>query len=152
MADSFWDGLVESIIGDAAAAFEKTKTYGGTSIGDSLGSSIEAERGGKGGYFAVDLQTADKIKQQFENRRRSIEERNEAIMAAEEALGRQFANDPESMGYNNQALRSIKSLRRLNKSMETYTSNYIAKIERAIETYRKDDDAAADTYKAGKAH
>lgn len=149
MADLF-DGLREAI-DDIADSFKKMsappKTYGGTSLGDSAASLA----GTGGGYRFPDLATARKIKAGFEDRRDNIRKREERILSARDALGMQFAQDPESMDYCNQAVQSLDSLHKLNRSMFTYTDNYVKKFERAIEVYEKQENETSSSLRGGKA-
>lgn len=149
VADLF-DGLREAI-DDIADSFKKMatppKTYGGTSLGDSAASLA----GTGGGYRFPDLATARKIKAGFEDRRDNIRKRERRIQSARDALGEQFAQDPESMGYSDQAVQSLDSLLKLNRSMFTYTDNYIKKFERAIEAYEKQDNEASSSFQGGRA-
>lgn len=149
MADLF-DGLREAI-DDIADSFKKMsappKTYGGTSLGESAASLA----GTGGGYRFPDLATARKIKAGFEDRRDNIQRRERRIISAQEALAGQFASDPESMGYSDQAVQSLTSLLQLNRSMYTYADNYVKKFERAIEAYEKQDGEASISFQGGRA-
>lgn len=141
VADLF-DGLREAI-DDIADSFKKMsappKTYGGTSLGESAASVAGTGRG----FRFPDIATANKLKGSFEDRRDNIRKRQKRIERAQQALGQQFADDPESMGYSDQALQSLDSLDRLNQSMYTYADNYVKKFEKAIDAYKKQDDEAS---------
>jgi hypothetical protein len=149
VADLF-DGLREAI-GDIADSFEKmktgTKTYGGTSLGDSA-----ASLAGTGGRFRFpDVATAKKIKANFEDRRDNIDRRKRRIEAARDALGQQFAADPESLGYSEQAIQSLNSLHTLNQSMFKYSDNYVKKLEKAIAAYERNEDETSSSFSGGQA-
>jgi hypothetical protein len=149
VADLF-DGLREAI-GDIADSFEQmktsTKTYGGTSIGDSAASAA-----GVGGRFRFpDVATAKKIRGSFADRRDNIKKRRTRIERAQEALAQQFAADPESLGYSDQAIQSLTSLYRLNESMYKYSDNYIKKLDKAIEAYERNEDETSRSFSGGQA-
>lgn len=138
-----WGDIADDIseaVGKASKAVEQ-RTYGGSSIGESALSAT-----GAGGYFRFpDVASARKIVNAYEDRLRSIRDRQTRIDKASRALHEHISDDPETKVYREDALRSLASLETLNTSMFTYAENYIKKIERAIKAMNDIDDDTADS-------
>lgn len=143
-----WGDIADDIakaVGKVSKTVEQ-RTYGGSSIGESALSAT-----GAGGHFRFpDVASAKAVVQDYEERLKSIDMRQERIDNARLALMEKIADDPETKGYREEALRSLASLEALNTSMFTYAENYINKIDRAIKAMKDIDDDTADALGKGR--
>uniref|UniRef100_UPI0005BC8FA9 hypothetical protein n=1 Tax=Thermocrispum municipale TaxID=37926 RepID=UPI0005BC8FA9 len=127
-----------SFIGDWADILqsleEQRKKYGGTSIGDSFSLVVT----GKGFRFP-DEATARAIAQRFEDRAKSMKQRELLIRKAIDALSGKFSDDDYSKVYVRDAIYSLNALKELNMSASEYAQRYSQKISSAMDLKMADD-------------
>ncbi|GAA5128463.1 hypothetical protein [Haloechinothrix salitolerans] len=113
--------------------------YGGSNWFEELTSS------GKGFRFPS-VEDADKLINNFKDRRDSIKGCQGRIDRARDALRLPFASDHASQGYVSQALDSLERLAELNESALAYANHYIEKLEKAKKAKHDQDDELASSF------
>ncbi|MPY78583.1 MAG: hypothetical protein GEV04_08820 [Actinophytocola sp.] len=126
------DAVNRAVTGAMASledVFEKERTvYGGSTWLEDLTSSVGI---GKGFRFPS-VEDANKIINNFKDRRDSIEKRRYEIQVATEALiSAPFSTDSVSVSYLRAAKEALAKLEELNNSALKYTTSYIDKLEAA---------------------